>query len=459
MFDSATVLTPIHYIYLIGVIVILSVMILRRDTPAVCIGFLFLLGIVGLGSISGGIMTVFKAILYAAREFMEVIATIALVTALSKCLKDLGSDYVMMVPMSKVMKTPSVTWWILGITMFVFSLFLWPSPSVALVGAIMLPFAVKSGLKPLYAAIAMNLFGHGFALSYDLVIQGTPAISAGAAGISTSEILNSGRPIFLVMGIVTVVTAYLLNRKDIAAISIFTDSQIYEGKKEEQKPSKTAIIIAIVTPLAFLADIVLMVLMDIKGSDATSIVSGTAVLLMCFGAFLGFGKQSLEKVTDYVTTGFLFAIQIFAPVIIIGAFFFLGGEGITTIMGSQFKGGLMNDWAVWLAHHAPLNKYMAAFIEMVVGSLTGLDGSGFSGLPLTGALAQTFGSAVGASVPILASLGQITAVFVGGGTIVPWGLIPVAAICNVSPVELARKNMVPVLIGFVFAFITACFLL
>ncbi len=459
MFDSATVLTPIHYIYLIGVIVILSVMILRRDTPAVCIGFLFLLGVVGLGSISGSIMTVFKAILYAAREFMEIIATIALVTALSKCLKDLGSDYVMMVPMSKVMKTPSVTWWILGITMFLFSLFLWPSPSVALVGAIMLPFAVKSGLKPLYAAIAMNLFGHGFALSYDLVIQGAPAISAGAAGISTSDILNSGRPIFLVMGIVTVVTAYLLNRKDIAAFSIFTDSQIYEDKKERQKPSKVAIIIAIVTPLAFLADIVLMVLMDIKGSDATSIVSGTAVLLMCFGAVLGFGKQSLEKVTDYVTTGFLFAIQIFAPVIIIGAFFFLGGEGITTIMGSQFEGGLMNDWAVWLAHHAPLNKYMAAFIEMVVGSLTGLDGSGFSGLPLTGALAQTFGSAVGASVPILASLGQITAVFVGGGTIVPWGLIPVAAICNVSPVELARKNMVPVLIGFVFAFITACFLL
>ena len=29
---------------------------------------------------------------------MEVLATIALVTSLSKCLKDLGSDYLMMVP-------------------------------------------------------------------------------------------------------------------------------------------------------------------------------------------------------------------------------------------------------------------------------------------------------------------------------------------------------------------------
>lgn len=40
----------------------------------------------------------------------------------------------------------------------------------------------------------------------------------------------------------------------------------------------------------------------------------------------------------------------------------------------------------------------------------------------------------------MAALGQITAIFVGGGTIVPWGLIPVAAICNVSPLELARKT-------------------
>ena len=149
MFDTPVMLTPLHYAYLIGVIAILAVMVRRRDTPAVCIAFLFILGVIGLGSVAGGIMTVFNAVLYAAREFMEVIATIALVTALSKCLKDLGSDYLMMVPMSRVMKTPSLTWWILGLTMFLFSLFLWPSPSVALVGAIMLPFAVKAGLNPL----------------------------------------------------------------------------------------------------------------------------------------------------------------------------------------------------------------------------------------------------------------------------------------------------------------------
>lgn len=457
MLQTVTILTPLHYLYLVGVVVILAVMIARKDTPAVCIAFLFLLGAVGLHSVIGGIQVVFSSILYAAIQFMEIIATIALVTALSKCLAELGSDYLLMTPMAKIMKNPPVTWWILGFTMLLFSLFLWPSPSVALVGAIMLPFAVRTGLKPLAAAMAMNLFGHGIALSYDFVIQGAPAVSASAAGVTTAQILSDGRPVFLTMAVTTVAAAFFINRKTLAD----SDYKVVAASKQSEKPafSKAAVVLAVCTPLAFLADIVFMLAFDLKGGDATSIVSGTAVLLMCLGAVMGFGKQSLEKITEYVTDGFLFAIRIFAPVIIIGAFFFLGGGGISEIIGGGYENGIMNDWAVWLAQHAPLNKYMTAIIQMIVGGLTGLDGSGFSGLPLTGALAQTFGTAVNASVPVLAALGQITAIFVGGGTIVPWGIIPVAAICNISPMDLARKNLVPVLIGFVCTFFVACFIL
>lgn len=465
MLETAAVLTPLHFLYLAGVIVILGVMVMRKDTPAVCIGFLFLLGLTGRGNIIGGIQTVFNAMLYAGKEFMEIIATIALVSALSKALSDLGSDYLLMKPMSRIMKTPALTWWILGFTMLIFSLFLWPSPSVALVGAIMLPFAIQAGLTPLAAAMAMNLFGHGIALSYDVVVQGAPAISASAAGIPASQILTQGRPVFWVMGIATTVSAFLLNRKTMSfslAGNAPRKSREYQSASSFSPSgplSRPAKILAVATPLAFFADIAAMLVFDLRGGDATSIVSGTAVLLMCLGAVLASPKDSLEKITGYLTDGFLFAIRIFAPVIAIGAFFFLGGEGISTIMGDSFSGGIMNDWAVWLASHAPLNKYFTAAIQMIVGALTGLDGSGFSGLPLTGALANTFGTAVGASVPVLAALGQITAIFVGGGTLVPWGLIPVAAICNVSPLELARKNFLPVLIGFACTFVVACLLL
>ena len=104
---DAAVITPLHVLYLAGVISILAVMIMRLDTPLVCIFFLFLIGAVGLGSVVGGIQTVFNASLFAAREFMEIIATIALVTALSKCLGELGSDQLIAAPVKRVMKTPS----------------------------------------------------------------------------------------------------------------------------------------------------------------------------------------------------------------------------------------------------------------------------------------------------------------------------------------------------------------
>ena len=61
MLETAIALTPLHYLYLAGVIVILTVMILKKDTPAVCFVFLFLMGAAGLGSIVSGIQVVFNA--------------------------------------------------------------------------------------------------------------------------------------------------------------------------------------------------------------------------------------------------------------------------------------------------------------------------------------------------------------------------------------------------------------
>jgi len=458
MADFAVSLTPLHFLYLIGVITVLTTMILRKDTPLVCIVFLFLIGLVACGTLTGAIQSVFASILYAAKEFMEIIATIALITALSKCLSDLGSDRIMMRSMSTVMKNSYISWWVLGITMLIFSLFLWPSPSVALVGAILLPLAVKKGLKPLAAAMALNLFGHGVALSGDFVIQGAPAITASAAGIDTHLFISEGMPLFLVMSVTTVVSAFLINRKEMGQTQSVSVTEEQKENTENRFP-RAAMLLAILAPAAFIADVVLMAVFNLKGGDATSLVSGTAVVVLVIGSVAGFGKESLDRFTSYISDGFLFAIRIFAPVIIIGAFFFLGGSGITTILGEKYQSGILNDWAVWLAGVTPLNKYVVTLIQMVIGGLTGLDGSGFSGLPLVGTLANTFGTAVNCSVPLLGALGQIAAIFIGGGTIIPWGLMPVAAIANVNPLELARKNFVPVMIGFFFTFLTACLLI
>jgi hypothetical protein len=95
---------------------------------------------------------------------------------------------------------------------------------------------------------------------------------------------------------------------------------------------------------------------------------------------------------------------------------------------------------------------------MVCSVLTGLDGSGFSGLPLSGSMAKLFGGALDLNVNTLAAWGQLVTIWVGGGALVPWAVIPAAAICGVHPVELVRRNLIPVLIGFGATFIVACLL-
>ncbi|MFF0882778.1 hypothetical protein ACFYUI_10540, partial [Bacillus velezensis] len=52
-----------------------------------------------------------------------------------------------------------------------------------------------------------------------------------------------------------------------------------------------------------------------------------------------------------------------------------------------------------------------------------------------------------------------SAIWVGGGTLVPWALIPAAAICKVDPFELARKNFIPVAAGLVVTTMAAIIIL
>jgi hypothetical protein len=108
-----------------------------------------------------------------------------------------------------------------------------------------------------------------------------------------------------------------------------------------------------------------------------------------------------------------------------------------------------------LANAVPLSRIPVAIVQAIVGGITGLDGSGFSGLPLVGTLAQALGSATKLDVATLGALGQYFAVAVGGGTIIPWAVIPAAAITGTDPVEIARRNLWPTLIGFVGVVIVA----
>ena len=108
----------------------------------------------------------------------------------------------------------------------------------------------------------------------------------------------------------------------------------------------------------------------------------------------------------------------------------------------------------FLVSHAKIPGAALAFLQSAVGIIYSLDGSGFAGLTVIGSIANSYPVAADA-VKILTALGQIVIIWVGGGTIIPWSVIPVSSVCGVKPVELAKKNLVPVLTGIAAATVTA----
>ncbi|WP_307728623.1 hypothetical protein [Alkalicoccobacillus plakortidis] len=96
---------------------------------------------------------------------------------------------------------------------------------------------------------------------------------------------------------------------------------------------------------------------------------------------------------------------------------------------------------------------------MIVGMVTGLDGSGFSGLPLVGALSGALAPTVGVDAATLAAIGQMGAVWVGGGTLIAWSsIVAVAGFAKVSVIELVRQCFIPVITGLILSTIVAILL-
>jgi hypothetical protein len=317
-------------------------------------------------------------------------------------------------------------------------------------------------------AMAMNLFGHGIALSGDFVIQAAPKLTADAAGLPIKDVIDASIPLVFIMGIVTTVTAFIFIKRDMKRGTLQNLSYATE-EGDKEAPLKTALLskgqkrfFAILVPLLFAADVVAMYFLHLQGGDATALIGGTSILILLFITMVSHGNKGLEQTTHYLIEGFQFGFKVFGPVIPIAAFFYLGDAGFGKIIGDYLpKGsqGIVNDLGVALANVVPLSKAVGAVTLTTVGAITGLDGSGFSGISLAGSVAHLFAAAIGKGAATLTALGQIAAIWVGGGTLVPWALIPAAAICNVDPFDLARRNLVPVIIGLVVTTIAAMFLI
>jgi hypothetical protein len=459
-------LTALHWIYVLFIFLIIGFMVMKRDTSFVSIIGIFLLAVVATGSLSGSVSSIFNSFIFAITELLPTILVISIIVAMSRTLTVTGINDAMISPFAKLIRTPALAYWTIGILMMVISWFFWPSPAVALMGAVLLPVAVRVGLPALGVAVAMNLFGHGIALSGDFVIQAAPKLTADAAGIPVSAVVQASIPLVIVMGVVTTVTAFYLLKRDMK------NGKLKAGDTVEIESAKTndpgllsdgaKKFFALLIPILFAVDVAAMSILDLQGGDATALVGGTSIFILLLISLAAHKGKGLEKTTSYLIEGFQFGFKVFGPVIPIAAFFYLGDSGFTKIIGEflpKTSAGIVNDLGVALASVVPLNAEVGAVTLTAVGAITGLDGSGFSGISLAGSVATIFSTAIGAGAATLTALGQIAAIWVGGGTLVPWALIPAAAICGVDPFELARRNLLPVTIGLVVTTIVAMFLI
>ena len=457
-------LTALHWCYLVGVLFVLAAMIMRKDVVVPCAIFTMISGFIASGSFSEAVLTQAKALMFAWSEFGALIVGIGLMTMMSKQMADMGTDRFLITPVAKIVKNPSISYIILGAVMGLITAVLWPSPGIALVGGLLTPIAVRAGMPAIWAAAAMNMCGHGFVMSLDPVIQGAVGITAGTAGISIAELINTGWPIWLACGVAALISSFVAFQIDMKrnkeAYALRVKKMADEAQEEEREFHPGAKFMAGFTVLAFVVAIVLILVDKRTGSDALYVLIGAGVIVTIVGSIIQHGLvHALSKFVDYAREGMEFGMMAFTPVLFIGGFFFIGGSGISNILVGEYTQGVLMDWAWWISARVPMSAIPIVIMLMIIGGITGLDGSGFSGLPLMGSLALAFGSALDMNIAVLAMVGQLGAVWIGGGTVVPWSVIPVAAMCDVDAVELCRKNMVPTFIGLAVACVVAVMML
>lgn len=499
--ETTTGLTLAHWIYLAGVAVIVLTMIMRANVVVPSIAGTFLVILALTGSPVAALGGIFSASLVAAKELFSIFLVIALMTALLNSLKELRADVRMVEPFRAVMKNGHMSFFVIALVTYAVSLFFWPTPAVPLIAAVLLPAAIASGLPPIAGAVVIAIAGQGMALSSDYVIGVAPGISAKAAGVLASVVADRALVLSLITGGIALVWAYFslrgrflpagqhlldawhaqaahhpahgvslggtTHKEEIARGTSRDEPLITNGDVRRELESadageaKWSKLFAVVTPVAFIGVVLLMVLPKlvgglptIKGGDAASLIGGMAGVLMIFATLARHGaRKMLEASADHVTEGFVFAFRAMGSVLPIAGFFFLGSsETAAAILGlpADKAPGLLFELVKNAEHWIPASQFFVAYGILIVGMITGIDGSGFSGLPLTGALSGALAPGSGINAATLAAVGQMGAVWTGGGTLIAWSsLIAVAGFARVPVQEAVRALAIPVLAGLV----------
>lgn len=478
-------ITASHVMYALVTASVILVMLLRRGVVIPTLLGTFLIGWIYKGDVISGFQAVYNANLTAAKELFTIFLIITFMVALLASLRDIGADRRMIQPIQKMIVNGHVAFFVLAAITFVISLFFWPTPAVPLIGALLIPAAVRAGLPPMGAAMAVALAGQGMALSSDYVMQVAPMLSAKGAGVSTASVADKALVLSLITGGVSIIGAYLMARKGIrkaSAAGIHEESKAGDNTVmsmgfseaaaavETLDPSvvKWSKLFAVLVPAAMLGVMVVMIaskfgasgMGGFEGGDGAAFIGGVAIILLILSCTTFSKVKALDKISDHLTEGFVFAFKAMGPVIPIAGFFFLGNadfsKSILSLGENAQAPAFLYDLVMSVQNAIPSNGFITALGILAIGMIAGLEGSGFSGLPLTGSLSGALGPSAGLDPSTLAAIGQMGSVWSGGGTLIAWSsLVAVAGFSGVSAIDLARKNFLPVIIGLLAATIIA----
>ncbi|UGQ59852.1 permease [Rhodococcus pyridinivorans] len=375
----------------------------------------------------------------------------------------------------------------------------------------LLPAAIKAGLPPLGAALALAISGQGMALASDYVIGLAPSISASGAGVPADDIADRALVLSLIVGLTAAVLAWFLTiRKEIVRHSanpvsatddpgtggsvsggpaphpngdLPTPENDHTGNDHTAPVSTVAAIDlpgtltpvftrptrarawAIGVPATFGLVLVYMMLGRftdlVPWSDGAgaSLVGGTALVLMAAVTLTTRPADALEHCATHFVDGLVYAFKAMGIILPVAGFVYLGIPDYSgSILGLEDGTGpaFLFDTVESIRTYIPDNGLFAAFSMLLIGMLIGLDGSGWAGLPLTGGIAAALAPQAGIDTATLAALAQNAATWTGGGTLVIWSsLIVVAGFCRVPVGDLVRRLAIPVVSGLLVATVAA----
>ncbi|MGP3770296.1 hypothetical protein ACTWJ8_05610 [Streptomyces sp. SDT5-1] len=509
-------LTAAHWTYLAGVVVIIGVMIARRNIVVPAVLATFLTAWAYSGDLVKGLASIFTASLTAAGELFSIFLIIAIITALLGGLRAMGAEQRMVRPFRALMRGGRAAFLTIAAATYFISLFFWPTPAVPLIGAILLPAAIRAGLPAMTAGAVMAVAGQGMALSSDYVIQVAPGLSAKAAGVGTGAVADRAMVLSLITGAVALAYLYLRGRRSFVtagdenelrwlaqengldggaevglggspgargigkgtaaaaatraatgsstsgsadtATKVLAETEADVSAPDRTEPVRRSRLFAVLVPVTFAAIVGYMLLGkftdvvgEVQGDEAAGLVGGVAMLLLFAAVFSIDGSHGLTTAASHVVDGLVFAFKAMGVVVPIAGFFFLGNaEFISQITGvhEAKPPALLFDLVASVDQHIPDNGFMLSFAILFIGMITGLEGSGFAGLPLTGSLAGALGPAAHTDPATLAAVGQMGSVWTGGGTLIAWSsLLAVAGVARVPVQELVRHCFLPVVAG------------